>query len=171
METKMNNGNTCLLSYRPTCFCFWMKSEPKSQTKAVTLLCHHTILIFPSIHSYTALTGNSFLRNGSPVLSRAMETKKGSFQPRDNHRLHPPLDFAAPYSTWSREMKARCIASGITLGFFVFSTAEKVELQFAMEATKFEALTFEDAILVHMLWRGNWAIFWGGMQMMIQCKM
>lgn len=48
------------------------------------------------------------------------------------------------------------MASGITLGPFVFSMAEKVELQFAMEAATFEALTFEeflDAILVHMFRR------------------
>lgn len=48
------------------------------------------------------------------VLSRAVETKGFSLPSQDNHRLHPPLDFAAPYSTWSRKMKPRCMASGIT---------------------------------------------------------
>lgn len=44
----------------------------------------------------------------------------------------------------------------------MFSTAKKVDLQFAMEATKFEPLTFEEflgTILLHMLRLGNQANF------------
>ncbi len=99
----------------------------KCQTRAnnMTLFfCHRTKLILPSINKEIAFTGNSFLHNGYPVLSRAVETKRVSFPSRDNHRLHPPLDFAVLYSTWSREMKPRCIASGITLGLRVQHSKE-----------------------------------------------
>ena len=44
----------------------------------------------------------------------------------------------------------------------MFSTAKKVDLQFATEATKFEPFTFEEflgAILLHMFRRGNEANF------------
>ena len=44
----------------------------------------------------------------------------------------------------------------------MFSTAKKVDLQFAMEATKFEPFTFEEVlsvILLHMFRWGNEANF------------
>lgn len=57
-----------------------------------------------------------------------------------------------------RKMKPRCIASGITLGLYVQSKEKKVDLQFAMEAAKFEPLTFEEylaVILLHMFLCGS----------------
>lgn len=119
--------DTSLFSY--TFLYFWMRSESEKMPNPgkqndTFFFCHHTKLILPSINNEIAFTGNSFLHNGYPVLSRAVETKRVSFPSRDNHRLHPPLDFAALYSTWSRKMKPRCIAPGITLGLRVQHSKE-----------------------------------------------
>lgn len=109
---------------------FWMRREsekmpnPTKQHDTFFFFCHRTLLTLPTINNETAFTGNSFLHNGYPVLSRAGETKRVSFPSRDNHRLHPPLHFAAPHSTWSKEMKPRCIASGIMLGLCVQHSKE-----------------------------------------------
>lgn len=94
------------------------------QTKAnyMTLFfCHHTIFILPSINNEIAFTGNLFLRNVYPaLLCRALETKRFSFPSPDNHQLHPPTTLcSALFHMVHRKMKARCIASGITLGLCV----------------------------------------------------
>lgn len=90
----------------------------------MTLLCHHTVLTLPFTNNEIAFTGKSFLCNGYPLFRRAVETKNFSFPPLDNHHINPPLDFAVPYSTQSREMKPRCFASGIMLGLCVQHSKE-----------------------------------------------
>lgn len=69
--------------------CEWKNAKP-GQTTWHFLFCHRTILILLSINNEIAFTGNSFLHNGYPAWSRAVETEGVSLPPRDNHRLHPP---------------------------------------------------------------------------------
>lgn len=91
------------------------------KTNVTLFFCHHTILTLPSINNETAFTGswtpeftgNSFLYNGYPVLRRAMETKRVSFPSRDNHRLHPPLDFCSDlfHMVQKDEAQVHCLRS------------------------------------------------------------
>lgn len=93
-KTKSNfSQHTSLFSY--ISLYFWMSRQRD------TFFCHRTVLTLPSINNEIAFTGKSFLHNGYPVLSIAVETKRVSFPSQDNHRLHPPLDFAAETSLTS----------------------------------------------------------------------
>lgn len=87
-----------------------------------------------------------------------VETDRISFPSRDNHRLHPPIHFAMPYSTWSTERWSPGALPQELSEASMISTEKKVDLQFAMEATKCEPLTFEEylaVILLHMFLLGN----------------
>lgn len=103
-----------------------------------------------------AFTGNSFLRNSNPVLSRAVESGRVSslspslplFPPPSlllpitigctpNQPPPPTFDFAALYSAAVRRDEAQVHRLRIHTRIHVRS-AKRVDLQFATEATKTE---------------------------------
>lgn len=127
-----------------------------------------------------AFTGNSFLRNGNPALSEAVESGRvpsfslflsPSLPPNpdpvppspDNHRLHPPTQPPPlKISTLLRfipqrsgEMKPRCIASGFTRGFMCAQQRE-LSCNLQRRQLKLSLLAFEGlhcAILLYNIFR------------------
>lgn len=84
---------------------------PNPGKQNATFFCHRTIFILPSINNEIALTGNSFLYNVYPVLSRAVEPR-GFLSPLKitiNCIPHYTLQRLIPHGPQKDEAQVHCL--------------------------------------------------------------